>query len=303
MSPASTPARMTNCLERTYADIGADARTNHQCLGTGGVPAIPGVQFGGRGGGPGGGGVATYQLMDTSIAGEMDKDAGSLIALRRRRYRLARRPREIRRREPAGRASYRRPRQVIVDAGGPRAEGVRRRRRRRHRRADRSRALTRWFVRCAVQLGAIGLDDATRSMRSTIRQSRKERNYEDAVIAAHGLTFEALADDGLIIAGQPIKASFVTINRGATDVAVTAVDVAGFAATKRARLRTEARRPAKQNAASHGCNARAAECRRTSSRPSRTSTTATGSIRRTWRATTSIRTCRSALRSRRRRSA
>src|SRR5580765_1879320 len=49
-------------LGRTYAEIGADARTNHKCQGTGGVPAIPGVQFGGRGGGPGGGGQATYQL-------------------------------------------------------------------------------------------------------------------------------------------------------------------------------------------------------------------------------------------------
>src|SRR5215471_15751526 len=50
-------------LGRTYAEIGSDARSNHKCQGTGGAPAIPGVQFGGRGGGPGGGGMATYQLM------------------------------------------------------------------------------------------------------------------------------------------------------------------------------------------------------------------------------------------------
>src|SRR5258708_1491975 len=32
-------------LGRTYADIGSDARSNHKCQGTGGLPAIPGVQF------------------------------------------------------------------------------------------------------------------------------------------------------------------------------------------------------------------------------------------------------------------
>src|SRR6478609_6267112 len=66
-------------LGRTYAEIGADARTNHKCQGTGGVPAIPGVQFGGGRGGPGGGGMVTYQLMDSAIAGQMDRDETSLF--------------------------------------------------------------------------------------------------------------------------------------------------------------------------------------------------------------------------------
>ena len=38
---------------------------------------------------------------------------------------------------------------------------------------------------------------------------QKERDYQDAVIAAHGLTFDAIADDGLVIAGQPVKLSLV----------------------------------------------------------------------------------------------
>ena len=49
-----------------------------------------------------------------------------------------------------------------------------------------------------------------------------------AVLAAHGVTFDALADDGLVVAGQPIKLSLLAVNRGASDVAVTAVDVSGF---------------------------------------------------------------------------
>src|SRR5262249_56479233 len=68
-------------------------------------------------------------------------------------------------------------------------------------------------------LGSMGLsDDAT--FEIDFRLAQKERTYQDAVIAAHGLTFEALADDGLIVPGQPLQVSIVTINRGATDVTV-----------------------------------------------------------------------------------
>jgi LmbE family N-acetylglucosaminyl deacetylase len=208
-------------LGRTYADIGADARTNHKCQGTGGVPAIPGVQFGGRGFG-GGGGTANYQLMDTTIPGQMEKDETSLfdgidvslagIAT----YAGANPPAALTSglaaiSEQAVRA------QQAFDGGDDAATA-----------APIEAGLT--AVRSLRgQLASMGLSDDAK-YEIEFRLAQKERNYEDAVIAAHGLTFEALADDGLIIAGQPIKASFVTINRGAADVAVTAVDVAGFAA-------------------------------------------------------------------------
>src|SRR4029077_16028379 len=78
------------------------------------------------------------------------------------------------------------------------------------------------------QLGSMGLSDSAR-YEIEFRLTQKERNYQDAVIAAHGLMFEAIADDGLIIGGQPVKLSLVTINRGTSDVAVTGVDVSGFA--------------------------------------------------------------------------
>ena len=62
-------------LGRTYAEIGTEARSNHKCQGMGGLPALPGAP-GGRGGGGGGGG---YQLIATSIAGQMDKTESSLF--------------------------------------------------------------------------------------------------------------------------------------------------------------------------------------------------------------------------------
>ena len=50
----------------------------------------------------------------------------------------------------------------------------------------------------------MGLTDAAR-YEIDFRLKLKERDYEDAVLAAHGLTFDAVADDGLVIAGQPVK--------------------------------------------------------------------------------------------------
>ena len=208
-------------LGRTYADIGADARTNHKCQGTGGIPAIPGVEFGGRGrGGPGG--VATYQLMDTTIPGEMEKDETSLFdgidtsLMGMARYAGANPPAALTSglsaiSEQAVRA------QKAFDAGDDAATA-----------APIEAGLT--AVRgLRAQLASLQLSDDAR-YEIGFRLAQKERNFEDAVIAAHGLTFEALAEDGLIIAGQPLKASFVTINRGPSDVSVTGVDVTGFAA-------------------------------------------------------------------------
>jgi hypothetical protein len=207
-------------LGRTYAEIGADARTNHKCQGVGGTPPIPGVQFGGRGFGGGTGG--TYQLMDTTIAGQMDKDETSLfdgidtslagIA----RYAGANPPAALASglaaiADQAGRA------QKAFDAGddaaaaGPIEAGL-------------------TAVRTLrAQLGSMGLSEEAK-FEVEFRLAQKERHFEDAVIAAHGLTFEAIAEDGLIVAGQPLKVSLVTINRGATDVNVSAIEVSGFSA-------------------------------------------------------------------------
>ena len=205
-------------LGRTYAEIGADARTNHKCQGTGGVPAIPGVQLGGRGfGGPGGG---TYQLMDTTIPGQMDKDETSLFdgidtsLAGVARYAGANPPAALTGGlaavvEQAVRA------QKTFDAGDDAGTA-----------APIEAGLTALRA-LRSQLGSMGLSDDAK-FEIDFRLAQKERNYEDAVIAAHGLTFEAIADDGLVIAGQPLKVALVTINRGASDVTVSGVDVAGF---------------------------------------------------------------------------
>ncbi len=63
-------------LGRTYAEIGNDARSNHKCQGMTGLPPLPGAPAG-RGGF--GGGPLGYQLMASSIPGQMEKQETSLF--------------------------------------------------------------------------------------------------------------------------------------------------------------------------------------------------------------------------------
>lgn len=206
-------------LGRTYAEIGTDAHSQHKCQGTGGVPPIPGVQTGGRGRG-GGGGVATYALMDTSIPGEKGKDETSLfdgidtslagIA----KYAGENPPAALTTGLAAIAAQAERARKAF-DEGNDAAT------------AQPIEAGLTALRTLTSQLGSMGLSDDAK-YEIDFRLKEKDRDYQDAVLAAHGLTFDAIADDGLVVQGQPVKLSIVATNHGATDVDVTSVDVAGF---------------------------------------------------------------------------
>src|SRR5262249_34302143 len=77
------------------------------------------------------------------------------------------------------------------------------------------------------QLPSMNLTDAAK-YEIDFRLKLKEHDYEDAVLAAHNLPFDALADDGLVVAGQAVRLALSASNRGATDVSVTRVEIAGF---------------------------------------------------------------------------
>ena len=203
-------------LGRTYAEIGADAHSNHKCQGTSGLPALPGFA-GGRGGGGGGG---QYQLVDSTIPGQMQKDEASLFAdidvtlAGVAQFAGANRPEALTSGlaaivDQAGRATK------AFDAGddagtaAPIEAGL-----------AALRALR-------GQLAAMRLSESAR-YEIDFRLQIKERDYQDAVLAAHGLTFDAVADDGLVVAGQPVALSLLAVNRGGTDVSVSDVTIAGF---------------------------------------------------------------------------
>jgi hypothetical protein len=214
LTPVNTGA-YDPLLGRTYAEIGADAHSNHKCQGMGGLPALPGVG-GGRGGRGGGG----YELMETSMDGQKGKDESGLfdgidIRIQALAHFAGNNPPLALTEGLAGIAEQARRAQEAFNAGndggaaGPVEAGLA------AVRALRSR------------LGSLGLSDSAR-YEIDFRLGLKERDYEDAVLAAHNLTFDAVADDGLVIGGQPIKVSAVAINRGATDVSITGVNIAGF---------------------------------------------------------------------------
>ena len=203
-------------LGRTYAEIGADAHSNHKCQGTSGLPALPGFTTG-RGGGFGGG---QYALVDSTIPGQMQKDEASLfddidITLAGVAKFAGTNPPEA---LTAGLAAVvdqaRRAKQAFDggdDAGtaAPIAAGL-----------TALRTLR-------GQLESMRLNDTAR-YEIDFRLRIKERDYQDALLAANGLTFDAVADDGLVVAGQPVSLSLVAVNRGGGDVSVSDVTIAGF---------------------------------------------------------------------------
>ena len=203
-------------LGRTYAEIGADARSNHKCQGTGGVPALPGFNNGR--GGPGGGGG--YQLIDSTIPGQKDKAENSLFDGMDTRLEALTRyagPPPVALTSAIGAiAADAKLAGNAFDSGNDAAT------------ASPIEAGLEAIRTLRAQLGDMGgLDDSAR-YEIGFRLRLKERDYEDALLAAHGLSFDAVADDGLVIAGQPVKLSILAVNRGASDVDVTGVSFSGF---------------------------------------------------------------------------
>lgn len=221
-APATPPAKVARpatstydpLLGRTYAEIGTDARASHKCQGMGGPPPLPGLG-GGRGGGGG-----SYQLMATSIGSQKDKDEASLFdGVDTRIEALAQyagdNPPQALTAALGRIAGYAKLAQGAFAAGNDAGTA-----------APIEAGLS--AVRgLRAELSQMGLSDAAR-YEIDFRLKTKERDYEDAVLAAHGLTFDAVADDGLVIAGQPVKLSMVAVNRGPSAVTVSAVTIAGF---------------------------------------------------------------------------
>jgi LmbE family N-acetylglucosaminyl deacetylase len=203
-------------LGRTYAEIGSDAHSNHKCQGTTGLPGIPGVQTGGRGGFAG----AAYRLVDTTIPGEMEKDETSLFDGIDTRL--------------AGIAQYAGPNPPAPLTAGLAAIAEQAVRARQSFDAGND-AATAEPIEAGLaavrslrsQLGSMGLSDEAK-YEIDFRLARNERSYEDAVLAAHDLTFEAIANDGLVVAGEPLRLSLVAVNRGPSDAAIDRVDVTGL---------------------------------------------------------------------------
>jgi len=203
-------------LGRTYAEIGADAHSNHKCQGTSGLPALPGFATG-RGGGGGGG---QYALQDSTIPGQMQKDEASLfddvdVTLAGVAKFAGANPPEALTAGLAAVVDQAVRAKKAFDAGDD---------------AGTAAPIEAGLIALRAlrgQLASMRLADAAR-YEVDFRLAIKERDYQDAVLAAHGVMFDAVADDGLVVAGQPVSLSLLAVNRGGTDVSVSDVMIAGL---------------------------------------------------------------------------
>ena len=201
-------------LGRTYAEIGTEARSMHKCQGFGQLLMVPGLS--GRGFGPG---LSRYQLVESTLPGQMDRDETSLFdgidTSLASLARFAAPP------PPAlvdGLA-------VVADAvedasarlksGGPEAGGP-------------ALATGLSAVRALRgRLASLGLEESAR-VEIDARLAFKEEDFQRALLLAYGIRIETLADDGVVIAGQPIVVSVIAAVRGRAPVAVTGVTFSGL---------------------------------------------------------------------------
>ena len=213
LTPANTNA-YDPLLGRTYAEIGSDARAAHKCQGMGGLPPLAGGG-GGRGGRGGGG----YQLMETTIPGQKEKDQALFDGVDTRIEALAHfagpNPPAALAAGLAAIAADAKQAQLAFASGNDAGTAAP---------VEAGLAALRDL---RTQLPTIALSDAAR-YEIDFRLQIKERDYEDALLAADAITFDAIADDGLVVRGQPVRLSLVAANHGASDVAVAAVSIAGF---------------------------------------------------------------------------
>ncbi|MCX6545706.1 MAG: PIG-L family deacetylase [Acidobacteria bacterium] len=202
-------------LGRTYTEIGADARSSHKCQGMGQLSPLPGGGGGGRGAGPG-----RYQLVDSTIPGQTDKDETSLFdgidtTLAGLAQYAGPIPPDALKNGLAAIADQARIARTAFDGGNDAAAA-----------APIVAGLSA-LRELRAQLASMGLSDTAR-YEIDLRLAIKEQDYQAAALAAYGVSFEALADDGLVVGGQPVKISLVAANRGASDITVADVMVTGF---------------------------------------------------------------------------
>jgi LmbE family N-acetylglucosaminyl deacetylase len=82
-------------------------------------------------------------------------------------------------------------------------------------------------VRSQLASRAISIPEEAR-FEIDSRLDRKERQFVDAVLTAGGVRLDVLADDGLVVAGQPVKVTVLAANRGASPIAVKQIGFRGL---------------------------------------------------------------------------
>jgi LmbE family N-acetylglucosaminyl deacetylase len=196
-------------LGKTYNEIGTEARSMHKCQGMGQLLALPTPIA-----------QASYQLVETTLAAQMQKDETSLFdgvdnsIAGLAKYTGARVPKDlteglavISNAVQATQKSF----DTVNDEATvkPILDGL-------------------FAVRVLRrELRNMPIDDAGK-YEIDFRLRQKEGEFQQAALLANGVKIEALADDGVVVPGQPVKVNVIVANRGAGEVAIKQVKFDGF---------------------------------------------------------------------------
>jgi LmbE family N-acetylglucosaminyl deacetylase len=195
-------------LGRTWAEIGTEARSMHKCQGQAQLLALPGPS------------AATFQLAETTIPGQIDKAERALF--------------DGVDTSITGLAQFAgaRPPKDLVDALNVIAESVQTAQKKFDGDSDAATVqplLAGLFAARALRgaLRGMAIDTGGRE-EIDFRLGQKERELQQAVIAANGIRVEALADDGVVVPGQPVRITVIIANNGAADVTAKQIKFDGF---------------------------------------------------------------------------
>jgi LmbE family N-acetylglucosaminyl deacetylase len=213
-----TPGRVTRVnsgvydrlLGKTYAEIGTEARSMHKCQGMGQLLSLPTPAS-----------TATYQLVETTVPAQMQKDETSLFdgvdtgIVSLARYAGARVPKDLNDGLQAintAAVTAQKMFDTVSDEATlkPILDGL-----------FAVRVLRRELK--AMQ----GIDDTGR-YEIDFRLRQKESEFQQAALVASGVRVEALADDGVVVPGQAVKVNVIVANRGAGEVAIKGAKFDGF---------------------------------------------------------------------------
>jgi len=198
-------------LGKTYAEIGSEARSMHKCQGMGQLLSLPIAAS-----------AASYQLVETTLPAQLEKDEASLFdgvdtgVASLSKYASGPAPKDLTdglNAIAAGASNA----QKAFDSGNdaatlkPVLDGL-----------SAVRAVRR-------ELQTMPIDDAAK-FEIDFRLGQKEGEFQQAALLANGIRVETLADDGVVVPGQAVKVNVIVANRGAADVTVKQVRFLGFAA-------------------------------------------------------------------------
>ncbi len=195
-------------LGKTYSEIGSEARSMHKCQGTAQLLALPGPS------------EATYQLLESTIPGQMQKDETSLFD-------------GIDTRVPAlAQLAGGPPPKELLDGLDEISSAVESAQKRFDADTHDSTvppllAGLRAVRALRTKLPTTQVDENAR-FDIDVRLQQKEAEFQKALLLANGVRLEALADDGAVVPGQPVNVAVLVSNNGLADVTVRQVKFSGF---------------------------------------------------------------------------